>query len=990
MALVACADIGVLHGLPPWSAAGPAFLFGALLGSSFRRDAPPAGAPHLLILVLCTAPIWLPWLDLSTRFVSSAVGWAEAGRILAIALGAVFGHVVKRPGLDRIALATAAVSAPLLLTSVVSRSGAVLAALVGGAIWFAASRGHDAPAPRDSNRWTGFGAGVFLGAIVPGLLLVAGPLAGPTVGLIVRAGACVAGGLVIASLLDRSPARPARYLGPVAGLAALFVVAGGPSGVLWMGDFIPAAPAHAGAALMGLLGLAVLVPASLTPRLGPGTSRGSVLGLAAWWILPPVLGPEAPVLLGLVVWAVSLLPDVKAIESPGLRIAAALSVALGAAAPLVPLPGDGLRAFAPYSLADGTGGFVDVVTRFAAADADVVGGAQGQAIRFTEESGVARVWRAGRSLRLDERTRDPDRFLGYLSALVGPTPERWLVLGSSLGATADAIRRTGVVEVTVFDGSPAEARVAADLPAWSRDLGVDPAVRRVHVDPLVASSQVYDAVVVDLPALGVFGASHAYSRDRVDRVAQALAPGGVAVFRLPLPSLSELELRRMIGRVTDAFSGVTAWLDPAGSQHVLLVATGEEARLDAGSVYRAWERPQIRSDLRLAAVDEPANVLDRAVADRPALALLASDIPWRDDVATDILAGHRLEARGRTLPLAALSAAASDPRALFDLDGVPADQRDAITERLARAGEVRGSYLEMLGHLAAGNSRAAMEAAEALPQGSGEASDLRVLTEPWLRRGDALIAKGRVEAAHAEYLLAFSFSPGDVEANRKLADTYRLQGKIDDAVRHYAIALEADPTNLEASLGLADAHAREGKLGRARDALADVQQSHPGSYILLVHLAHFESELASASPREAAVRTGRARALLQRASALEPSRPEARAGLARVYFLQGEYERALGEIDRALTIENSCVYRFWRGLIQYEEGSLDGAAGDLKTALLACPDQHAARNTLGAVYAASDRLDQAKTTWEDVVKRDPGNAGALANLKTLEASAPKQ
>jgi tetratricopeptide (TPR) repeat protein len=109
-----------------------------------------------------------------------------------------------------------------------------------------------------------------------------------------------------------------------------------------------------------------------------------------------------------------------------------------------------------------------------------------------------------------------------------------------------------------------------------------------------------------------------------------------------------------------------------------------------------------------------------------------------------------------------------------------------------------------------------------------------------------------------------------------------------------------------------------------------------------------------------------------------------------VYFLQGEYERALGEIDRALTIENSCVYRFWRGLIQYEEGSLDGAAGDLKTALLACPDQHAARNTLGAVYAASDRLDQAKTTWEDVVKRDPGNAGALANLKTLEASAPKQ
>ncbi len=990
LALVACADIGAIHGLPPWAATAPALGAGLALGALAAPGPVDARARWAGLVVIATAAVWLPALDGAARVLSSTAGWAGAGPTAALLLGALGGRFARRRGLwalpDPITLLVAAVAAMPLLMGVVTRVGVVAAGVLGGVLWGLALVLRGAPeAARsaDGGRLDGLPAGVLAGAIAPGLLLWVGPIVGPTVGMVARAGAAVAAGLAIASLLAGTRARALRFLGPAAGFAGLHLAAAAPALLLATSTSLPVGPDDAAWVCGALLVAALLVPAALTTPVGPGTPPGLALGLAAWWWLP---GPAAAILAGSVAWSLALLPDVRALRSPAARAAAALAVAVGAGSPLLPLPDDGLRAFAPLALGPDGSRFEDVVERFSRASAETVGGPAGQVLLYEEEDGTRRLWRDGRSLRLDERVREPDRFLGYLPALVGPTPERWLVLGDGIGAVTDAVRRIGPVVVTAFPGHAGARLAGARLSDWNRDLRVDPAVRVVDVDPLLAGGAEYDAVIVDLPPLWAFGAGHATSDGRLERVAESLTPGGVAVFRIPLATLSAEELRRLAGRFAGRFGALTAWLDPAGSDHLLLVGTREDAKPDAGAPYRLWERPRVRSDLRLAALDEPAAVLDRAIADRPALLLLGADVPRRDAAGVAALAGRRLERGARTLALSALSAAASDPRTLFDLSGVPPDAREALDERLARAADVRESYLEMLGHIAAGDPAAAMTASRSLAEGGGSASDMRVLTEPFLRRGDALMAKGRVEAAHAEYLLAYSFAGTDVEANRKLADSYRLQNKVDDAIRHYGAALELDPTSLEASLGLADAHAREGKPERAAAALRDVQEAHPGSYVLLVNLAHFESEIASTGTDDARDHGARARVLLQRAAALEPGRPEARAGLARVYYLEQEYDRALEEIDRAITLRTSCIYQTWRGLIQYEKGALDGAAGDLKAALLTCPEHHEARNTLGAVYAAQSKREQAEATWRDVLARDPGNEAATRNLATLEAT----
>ncbi len=990
LATVACADIGVIHALPPWAGTAPALGLGLAAGALLGRPGERSSSAAIVgILLLGAAPLWLPILDGAARIAASAAGLTGAGVIVVAAAGAIAGRLLHRRGAwsapNAATLAVAALAAPAIHLGVLSRAGAVVTGLAGAVLWAGAAwAGRPEATPEEpSGRLDGLAAGIFLGAFVPGLLAFVGPLVGPTSGLVVRAAAAVAGGLAIATVVARSRARSLRFAGPMVGLGALVLAASVPAVSSWILEALSLGGDRAAIVSAAVVVAALAVPASLVPRGGRGTPLGVGLGLAAWWLLPGTLGPGGPALVGLAAWALALLPEVRAMPSVGARLAAGLLVAAGAAAPLVPLPADGLRAFAVHSLGGDPATAAATIQRYGSASAETLGGARGQAIAFVDEDGTRRVWRDGRSRRLDERVRDPDRFFGYLPALVGPSPQRWLILGDGLGATTDAARRVGVVDVTAFPEGPGARATVGSLTAWNRDLQVDPAVRFVTVDPLGSSPVGYDAILVDLPPLWAFGAGHAVSSARIGRVAKALAPGGVAVFRLPLATMSPHELQMVIGRVIEPFGAVTAWLDPSGAEHLLLVATAEDVRVDAGAAFRAWERPKIRGDLRLGAVDDPATILDRAIADRPALAQLAAAAPRRDAAAAAVLAGRRLERGSTSLPLSALASAAADPEGLFDLSGVPPEGRAELEQRLARAGEVRARYLEMLGHVAAGNPSAAMAAAEMLPEGAGTASDLRVLAEPWLRRGDALLARGRIEAAHAEYLIAFSFSRADVEANRKLGDTYRLQGKLEDAVRHYRTALDGLPTDLDAALGLADAHARANKPRMAGEVLRSVEEYHPGSYVLLVHLAHFETEVASLAPGEAKERLGRARALLQRAAALEPRRPQARAGLARVFYLEEEYDRAQDEIDRAMTLEPSCMYQYWRGLIQYESGAFEGAAGDLTASLLECPDLHDARNVLGAVYAAQNRPEQAKATWEDVLKRSPGNPDAQRNLETL-------
>ena len=234
--------------------------------------------------------------------------------------------------------------------------------------------------------------------------------------------------------------------------------------------------------------------------------------------------------------------------------------------------------------------------------------------------------------------------------------------------------------------------------------------------------------------------------------------------------------------------------------------------------------------------------------------------------------------------------------------------------------------------------------------------------------------------------MAASFSPRDPEANLQLAHILRKLDRPTEAEHRYQVVLKEDPESVEAQLGLSNVRVRQGRVADAVDVLEDAEKAHAGNYPLLVNLAFLHMQLARGDEENIGKRLARARVLFQRAAALEPGRPEARAGAAEVYFRRGEFDRALVEIDRALLLANSCHYRSWRAHVLYELNRKNEAETDVRAALMACPDLIDARVLAGNCAADAGRYAQAREAWQAVLSRDPRNQAARFNLEQLSES----
>ena len=264
--------------------------------------------------------------------------------------------------------------------------------------------------------------------------------------------------------------------------------------------------------------------------------------------------------------------------------------------------------------------------------------------------------------------------------------------------------------------------------------------------------------------------------------------------------------------------------------------------------------------------------------------------------------------------------------------------------------------------------------------------DLRSLIAPWLRRGQSHLVEGRFDDARVELMTAWQFSPKDRDVNLALARALRGLGQLEAARNHARSVLDSDTADIEAVLILADIRVREGDLSDAVRLLEAAEPLHPGDERLLTNLGFLLTQLAVGSDETVGRRLSRARVLFQRASALSPSLPQPRAGLAEVYYRLDDLDLALREIDRALTLEESCRYRTIRGHILAARKELTRAEAELQRALLECPDAVDALVMLGAVLADQRRYAEARQSWERALLTEPGNAAARGNLEALEAS----
>lgn len=996
LGLVSSASLTSLQGLPPSLGLVPALALGASIGWAFiplRRG--PAGLPDWIgPLLLGLGPLLLDLLLATTTSALSATGADSAGSLFGLLSGAAVGATIRRSsgGLPRAPAAALGVGLGILpcIYGIVPRLGPVLTAVVGGCFLVAASLSRSLPSTHQEVPATerSIALGILWGGGLPLLVLLGSPIFGPSIPWLGEAVAGVALGFLIARLRASSRGVP-PVLGGLLLLGLSEFLLRSPTAIAWLLEKgmppewgpIPLAASLVSLCLFGSAGTFL----SGKRVVGPGL----VAGVLLWLVLPSLVGLEQGlrlvVALATGAAVLEVTPNVT-VKRRALTTAAALGSLAMLTAPLAPR---GIQVVAPYESYTNLGVLSHLLRTASWRDAQRLDSASGSLLWFDDDDTLV-WWQGGRAGREDRIALASDRLFAHLPSLLGSEAESIGVLNPGAGGTLDAARNSSRGNVEGWVRSAAQ-RLFLQLEAPGQ-VTADPSVRlRVGYGGAAGNRSMRDVLLIDLPAPWQPGGISAWSTSALRNVSRQLPDGGVAVFRVPLGHVAAPSLASLVQILATEFQGLEAWLDPTGSEHFLLLARHQDGLSEAGAIFRAFTRRSVREALEPAALRQPADVLERFLLGREGLLeVLPSHKSW-SPATSAILSGLRSRRGATVLPLAELSAGGLKLEQAIDFSTVPEGELEGLMSRLRAALTTRADYLALLEAIASSDGAEALALAGRIAKSSQDPTrDLRSLIQPWMDQGDRFVEQNLLDQAKAEYLIAVSFSPRDPDLNLRLAGVQRDTGELEEARARYEGVRKQQPTSLPAAIGLAAVLERQGKFREGAELLEETEKLHPGEASVLVNLGALHLHLAFGADEVAGKHIARARMLFQTAASLEPRLAQPHGGLAEVFSLLGDHQRAITEIDRAMTLEPSCTYRGWRGQILWELGRSGEAEQELNKALLDCPAHLPALVALGGVLVDRGCYRQGREAWERALNLRPELTAALVNIEQLSLSGVEQ
>ena len=93
--------------------------------------------------------------------------------------------------------------------------------------------------------------------------------------------------------------------------------------------------------------------------------------------------------------------------------------------------------------------------------------------------------------------------------------------------------------------------------------------------------------------------------------------------------------------------------------------------------------------------------------------------------------------------------------------------------------------------------------------------------------------------------------------------------------------------------------------------------------------------------------------------------------------------------NRCIMVVQSELEKLGLKVVDIKLGEVSGAAGYLQTALRLDPEQIMAHNSLGELLMKQDKLDEAKSHFEQALRIDPDYAPAKRNLAAVSPEAKR-
>jgi len=272
----------------------------------------------------------------------------------------------------------------------------------------------------------------------------------------------------------------------------------------------------------------------------------------------------------------------------------------------------------------------------------------------------------------------------------------------------------------------------------------------------------------------------------------------------------------------------------------------------------------------------------------------------------------------------------------------------------------------------------------------------------YLALAKAYDLNGQADKADEALRQALELDPGNLQIYSQLARSARDRGDMPAVQAIYREILDQHPHHHATLIALADVQLSEGDSEGALQTLSEIEAHYPNDMRSVVRLGflyyeaesfpesakRFEAYLAS-DPGDSQVRffLGIVRRRMgEDAAAIEvfSSIPEdsehyseARTQLAVLFERQGDFARALREIELAVAAKPTRPRELYAATLRAKAGDFDGAVAYLEGLLLKDPNDDELLFNLGVIFSEAKRTQEALEYMQRAIEQNPMNASAL-------------
>jgi tetratricopeptide (TPR) repeat protein len=241
--------------------------------------------------------------------------------------------------------------------------------------------------------------------------------------------------------------------------------------------------------------------------------------------------------------------------------------------------------------------------------------------------------------------------------------------------------------------------------------------------------------------------------------------------------------------------------------------------------------------------------------------------------------------------------------------------------------------------------------------------------------GRVLVERQQINEARNAFTEVLRLNPRAAGAQIQLAQLEFLHGRIDNALEHARASVALAPRNPDSHLALIRGLLAQRKIPEAAARLEAMGKAFPDSPVVETYKGGMY--LVTNDARAA-------RSSFERALTLDPQSVDAISGMVTLDLRAKDTAAAIARIESALANNRSNPALLLRAAQTY---AAVGRDGDVERLLIECittaPAELRAYEMLGTLYIQQQRIDDARTKFEEFVRRQPNNVTAHTMVAML-------